>query len=119
MGVGRVRTDHHHDIALVDRTEVLGAGGGAEGLVEAVTGRRVTDPGAGVDVIVAEARAQQGIGIFLEVRESNQGARALYKKAGFKKMDLRKDYYSDPREDAVIFRLSLLEEACKVNSSVF
>jgi hypothetical protein len=32
---------------------------------------------------------------------------------------LRKDYYSDPREDAVIFRLSLLEEACKVNSSVF
>lgn len=69
--------------------------------------------------LVAEARAQHGIGIFLEVRESNQGARALYKKAGFKKMDLRKDYYSDPREDAVIFRLSLLDEACKVNSSVF
>jgi ribosomal-protein-alanine N-acetyltransferase len=57
--------------------------------------------------LIAEARAQKGSGIFLEVRESNLSARALYKKAGFKEMDLRKGYYSDPGEDAVVSRLSL------------
>jgi ribosomal-protein-alanine N-acetyltransferase len=59
-------------------------------------------------VLIAEARAHGGSEIFLEVRESNLSARALYQKAGFEKTDLRKDYYSDPREDAVVFRLSLL-----------
>jgi ribosomal-protein-alanine N-acetyltransferase len=60
--------------------------------------------------LIAEARAQKGSGIFLEVRESNLSARALYKKAGFKEMDLRKGYYSDPMEDAVVCRLSLFGE---------
>ena len=39
--------------------EILRAGRGAEGLVEAVAGRRVAHARAGVDVIVAEAAADQ------------------------------------------------------------
>ena len=55
--VGRVGADHHDHVGLVDRLEVLRAGRRAEGLLEAVAGRRVADPGAGVDVVVAERRA--------------------------------------------------------------
>jgi [ribosomal protein S18]-alanine N-acetyltransferase len=53
------------------------------------------------------ARAQRGSGIFLEVRESNQSARALYRKVGFKETGLRRSYYADPTEDAILCRLSL------------
>ncbi len=37
-----------------------------------------------------------GSGIFLEVRESNLSARALYRKLGFQETGLRKSYYSQP-----------------------
>ena len=40
--------------------------------------------------------------VFLEVRESNHGARALYAKFGFKPIGLRKGYYTDTREDAIV-----------------
>ena len=43
--------------------------------------------------------------IFLEVRESNQAAIALYEKVGFHQIDLRKNYYPKPdggREHAII-----------------
>lgn len=39
--------------------------------------------------------------IFLEVRESNVAALALYEKQGFERMGVRKNYYTDPVEDAV------------------
>jgi len=46
--------------------------------------------------------------IFLEVRSSNQVARRLYKKCGFKEINVRKAYYQWPQiEDAVIYRLNL------------
>ena len=38
----------------------------------------------------------------LEVRTGNAAAIALYRKHGFEKCGLRKNYYSLPREDAVI-----------------
>ncbi|MCJ8162126.1 ribosomal protein S18-alanine N-acetyltransferase [Acinetobacter zhairhuonensis] len=47
----------------------------------------------------------QPVQIFLEVRESNQAAIALYEKAGFHQIDLRKNYYPSPnggREHAII-----------------
>jgi ribosomal-protein-alanine N-acetyltransferase len=53
------------------------------------------------------ARAEEGSGIFLEVRESNQSARALYRKLGFEETGLRKSYYSDPLEDAILCSLRL------------
>ena len=40
--------------------------------------------------------------IFLEVRQSNKAAIALYKKFGFKQLARRKDYYINPVEDAII-----------------
>ena len=54
---------------------------------------------------VAHARGEQGSGIFLEVRESNHSARALYRKVGFQEVGLRKSYYSRPPEDAILCRL--------------
>jgi [ribosomal protein S18]-alanine N-acetyltransferase len=42
--------------------------------------------------------------IFLEVRESNLPARALYEKSAFEQYGRRKDYYSDPPEDAILYR---------------
>ena len=38
----------------------------------------------------------------LEVRESNENARSLYSKFGFIKVGERKNYYSDPVENAVL-----------------
>lgn len=40
--------------------------------------------------------------IWLEVRESNQPARSLYEQSGFTVQGLRKNYYKDPKEHAVI-----------------
>jgi [ribosomal protein S18]-alanine N-acetyltransferase len=60
-----------------------------------------------LDKLVAHARAEQGSGIFLEVRASNEGARALYRKAGFEEVGLRKSYYANPCEDAILGRLRL------------
>ena len=41
----------------------------------------------------------------LEVRASNEPAKALYGKLGFTQVGLRKNYYRKPKEDACILRL--------------
>lgn len=40
--------------------------------------------------------------VFLEVRESNKPAQALYESFGFKRSGRRKNYYVNPRESAVL-----------------
>ncbi len=45
--------------------------------------------------------------ILLEVRESNRAAIGLYDKLGFERISLRKNYYRDPREHAVIMQKKL------------
>lgn len=40
--------------------------------------------------------------LFLEVRTSNAAAIKMYKKTGFEKKFVRKNYYSNPTEDAVV-----------------
>lgn len=40
--------------------------------------------------------------IFLEVRESNAAAIALYEKCGFERLSVRKNFYDAPRENAVV-----------------
>lgn len=44
---------------------------------------------------------------FLEVRQSNGQAIALYQAQGFRPVGLRPDYYRDPREDALVLRAPL------------
>ncbi len=45
--------------------------------------------------------------IMLEVRSKNEGAIALYEKFGFKNIAARKDYYSNPVDDALIYELMM------------
>lgn len=40
--------------------------------------------------------------IFLEVRENNTPAINLYKKCGFEKLSVRKNFYSNPCENAIV-----------------
>ena len=42
--------------------------------------------------------------LMLEVRASNEPAKALYTKMGFESVGVRKNYYRNPREDALILR---------------
>lgn len=46
--------------------------------------------------------------IILEVRESNETAIHLYKKMGFEKAGIRKNFYEKPVENAIVMYLKLL-----------
>jgi tRNA threonylcarbamoyl adenosine modification protein YeaZ/ribosomal-protein-alanine acetyltransferase len=52
--------------------------------------------------VLREAVAAGARAATLEVRSSNEAARALYEGLGFAVEGVRRDYYQDPREDAVI-----------------
>lgn len=55
--------------------------------------------------------ADRGITSFtLEVRKSNEAAIRLYESLGFESAGLRRDFYSKPREDAVIMWLKPLQQ---------
>jgi [ribosomal protein S18]-alanine N-acetyltransferase len=74
------------------------------------------------NVVVAASHQRRGIGerlvhelistakngsaafIFLEVRESNVAAKSLYERCGFQRSGRRKEYYSNPPEDAILYR---------------
>ena len=78
-----------------------------------------------LDIAVTPAYRKQGIGkrllrtlldelsslgvceVFLEVRASNSAAISLYTSFGFEKCGERKSYYSSPREDALLYKLSI------------
>jgi len=42
--------------------------------------------------------------IFLEVREKNINARSFYKKVGFEEKGIRKKYYTEPADNAIILQ---------------
>jgi len=46
---------------------------------------------------------------YLEVRESNAPAVALYKKLGFEAVGRRRNYYTEPVEDAILMKASFGE----------
>ena len=52
--------------------------------------------------VIAEAVAAGARSATLEVRRSNDAARALYEGLGFRVEAVRRDYYQHPREDALI-----------------
>jgi len=59
--------------------------------------------------LISIARRHDADILFLEVRASNAGARALYHAEGFNELGIRKDYYPvhSGREDALILARSL------------
>ena len=80
----------------------------------------VLDEGDVLNVAVARERQREGIGQFLmesmirltgelgvktlhlEVRKSNETAIRLYERTGFSRVGIRRNYYTDPAEDAVL-----------------
>lgn len=54
--------------------------------------------------LVTELCREDARVVFLEVRESNIAARALYGALGFTELDRRARYYSDTGEDAVVMQ---------------
>ncbi len=55
---------------------------------------------------ILEALTARGVRqVYLEVRESNAPARALYAAHGFKEVARRTQYYRRPVEDAIVLRL--------------
>lgn len=52
--------------------------------------------------LILIAKSRNMTGITLEVRVSNFAAIALYQKLGFREEGIRKGYYSDTKEDAII-----------------
>ena len=103
------RDDSFFAVAVVD--------GGVIGFVIL---RRITDEGELLQIAVDPSARRRGVAdmlmcaaldyaskhslgsVFLEVRSSNLAAISLYEKHGFKRVRVRKDYYSDPVEDAVV-----------------
>ena len=81
---------------------------------------QIADEGSIIEVAVRPDCRRQGIAkrligsvldaaeglseVFLEVRESNFPAIALYGGLGFDRIALRRDYYDEPKENAVIMR---------------
>lgn len=90
-----------------------------------VMGREVGGSGEILNLAVAPGERRAGIGrallgagleglrargareVFLEVRESNLAAQALYQREGFRPVGIRPKYYRRPVEDAVVLRLAL------------
>lgn len=60
--------------------------------------------------VKAELNQKGIVSIFLEVRESNRSALALYESEGFHEIDVRKNYYptKNGREDAIIMACMLM-----------
>ena len=90
-----------------------------------------------VAIAVREAYRRQGLGelllaealelalanrqeaVTLEVRRSNVGAQTLYEKYGFLKVGVRRRYYSDNHEDAVIMSTPPIHSATYLDRLVY
>lgn len=55
-----------------------------------------------MDFMIASAEQEQCETIMLEVRPSNEAARCLYDSYEFMKVNIRKGYYNDNGEDAIV-----------------
>ena len=49
-----------------------------------------------------EARRRRCVGLTLEVRVSNEAAKAMYQRFGYSPAGVRKNYYSETNEDALV-----------------
>lgn len=62
-----------------------------------------------MNVLLSVAAESEERRIVLEVREGNTAAISLYKKFGFKMDCVRKNYYKNPTENAILMSLDLNE----------
>jgi ribosomal-protein-alanine N-acetyltransferase len=69
--------------------------------------RRVGIGQALMEGAIDEARMRGAKYVLLEVRASNEAAKALYQKLGFSLIGQRRDYYRLPTEDALVMKLGL------------
>ena len=111
----------HSTFGLVAETD--------RGIAGYLIGREAAGSGEILNLAVAPEFRRRGIGgelleagleafqrrraheVFLEVRESNRSAQALYLARGFRPVGQRTSYYRNPREDALVLRLSLAQHA--------
>lgn len=63
-----------------------------------------------LDAAIASLKDQLVGRVFLEVRESNEAAIALYRSRGFAEMSVRRNYYKHPVENALVMRMDLSGE---------
>ena len=57
-----------------------------------------------IGALIGELKKRGSHALLLEVRASNDPAIALYGKLGFRQVGRRKNYYRNPKEDALILR---------------
>jgi len=60
-----------------------------------------------LEAVLTHPRASEASIVTLEVRVDNESARAFYRQNGFKEIALRKGYYPDTGEDAVVMLKNL------------
>jgi ribosomal-protein-alanine N-acetyltransferase len=89
--VGRLAADELHINNIAVRDEYRRAG-----IATALLSRLLT-----------EARGYRAVRAFLEVRAGNAVAQALYENCGFSAVGRRRNYYSNPVEDALIMSLEV------------
>jgi ribosomal-protein-alanine N-acetyltransferase len=78
-----------------------------ENIVVSSTERRKGIGGRLIEALMDVASESASESIFLEVRESNLPARRFYERTGFQQAGVRKGYYRDPPEDAILYRLDV------------
>ncbi|MCL2080163.1 MAG: ribosomal protein S18-alanine N-acetyltransferase [Oscillospiraceae bacterium] len=86
----------------------VGADGELLQIAVDTAGRRKGTGSRLMESLIECANARCLTSIFLEVRISNEAAIGLYKKYDFAKVRIRRDYYSDPVEDAVVMLKKLV-----------
>jgi ribosomal-protein-alanine N-acetyltransferase len=79
-----------------------------ENIVIAAVAQRAGHGSRLLRALIDRVRKESAEKILLEVRASNHAAIAMYKKSGFEQDGCRKNYYSNPDEDALLLRLVLI-----------
>jgi [ribosomal protein S18]-alanine N-acetyltransferase len=104
-----LRSTRAYFVARVGR-EVVGYGGVMMTVDEGHVTTIAVDPRwhrhhVGTRILLALAReaiAREAAGLTLEVRLSNRGAQQLYRRFGFGPVGVRKNYYAETNEDALV-----------------
>jgi ribosomal-protein-alanine N-acetyltransferase len=63
-----------------------------------------------LQMTLAQAKQRGAIVSHLEVRAGNQAAQGLYQRSGFEVVGRRRKYYRNPREDALLMSLPLVQD---------